>query len=554
MGRHLPDLSETWTIRPDGAVGDTRPEGVFATRKASSLTGSRSSLARPLAILAICAIGAYLRLDHLALQSLWQDEAFSWRITQFPWGEIISRTAADVHPPLYYLLLKGWITLLGDSVFAMRALSVLFDLAALICLYAFCVDLDRVRQPAAPGWTPRKAAFHGLCATGLFALSASEIVHAREVRMYPLAVLLAIASSWALWRALHGIGRQIVSWTSYAVLAVALSYTHYFGLFTIFAQFAFASVFLLRESYQQGTSWISSVKVRGLACAFLVITGALVPWLDVFRHQRVQVVGSYWTRPLSVPIVLGAIDHLFIGQIDIVYPYTGGLSVVLAGFLIVALFWRRQAADCYIALLAVIPLALSIFVSLAQHRNIVVGRCLTMTVPFYLVAAASLIAQLDNVAARLGLASVAYASLAGLLGIVQQDTSAMDKPGLRAAVEAIRAEYRPGDLVISAFGEHLAIRYYARGEFIPKTFFRGGRMPRHFEGASVIGAEDVVDARQLSSLEKGRVWLVVDRGTLLRDVFSEGWRSVRRYEFAESAPYRIHKIYVDLCERTSNSP
>src|SRR5688572_27598207 len=85
-------------------------------------------------LLFIVVLGVGLRSYHLTARSLWFDEAFSWRLSQFPLPELISRDAQDVHPPLYYILLKGWTVVFGASLLALRSFSVF--LAALTI--AFC--------------------------------------------------------------------------------------------------------------------------------------------------------------------------------------------------------------------------------------------------------------------------------------------------------------------------------------------------------------------------------------------------------------------------------
>ncbi len=49
----------------------------------------------------------------------------------------------DVHPPLYYVLLKVWERVFGESLWAVRGLSVLFGAAAVLVAYAVCVEALR---------------------------------------------------------------------------------------------------------------------------------------------------------------------------------------------------------------------------------------------------------------------------------------------------------------------------------------------------------------------------------------------------------------------------
>ena len=44
---------------------------------------------------------------------LWVDEAFSIRMLEHSYGEMIALTAKDVHPPLYYIILKAGIGILN---------------------------------------------------------------------------------------------------------------------------------------------------------------------------------------------------------------------------------------------------------------------------------------------------------------------------------------------------------------------------------------------------------------------------------------------------------
>src|SRR5690349_1883038 len=75
---------------------------------------------------ALClALALALRLYRLGAQSLWLDEGGTWAEvtgrTGKGWlallGELFSKDAAY---PLYHLLLRAWVTLAGDSEWALR--------------------------------------------------------------------------------------------------------------------------------------------------------------------------------------------------------------------------------------------------------------------------------------------------------------------------------------------------------------------------------------------------------------------------------------------------
>lgn len=65
-------------------------------------------------------------------QSVWFDEAYSGALVKFNFDEIWSMTAADVHPPLYYFLLKIWSMMFGSADYVLRFLSVFFGALTII--------------------------------------------------------------------------------------------------------------------------------------------------------------------------------------------------------------------------------------------------------------------------------------------------------------------------------------------------------------------------------------------------------------------------------------
>src|SRR5947209_4889133 len=94
-----------------------------------------------LSLLVILGIGAWLRFYHLDFPPLSDDEAVSWRINQFPLRESVQRTGDDANPPLYYLVLRGWLRVCGDSLLTMRALSALLGLLSILGIYGLVREL-----------------------------------------------------------------------------------------------------------------------------------------------------------------------------------------------------------------------------------------------------------------------------------------------------------------------------------------------------------------------------------------------------------------------------
>src|SRR6266545_2121574 len=89
----------------------------------------------------ILILGAILRLATLSRQSLWLDEGFSYWMANRRWTEVVAYLPLyDIHPPLYYLVLRGMIAL-GGSEWLLRLPSALAGLASIGLLYALGVEL-----------------------------------------------------------------------------------------------------------------------------------------------------------------------------------------------------------------------------------------------------------------------------------------------------------------------------------------------------------------------------------------------------------------------------
>jgi predicted membrane-bound mannosyltransferase len=78
----------------------------------------------------LLAFALALRVWKLTDKNIGLDESTSWYLATGSVSHLVSWTAADVHPPLYYLLLKVWLWVFGDSLVALRSLSVISSVIA----------------------------------------------------------------------------------------------------------------------------------------------------------------------------------------------------------------------------------------------------------------------------------------------------------------------------------------------------------------------------------------------------------------------------------------
>ena len=127
-----------------------------------------------------------LRLWLLGEQNVWWDEGLAiWAVRQ-GWARMTLWTATDVHPPLYFWLLKAWVSLAGESEFSARFISLICGVVTVAALY-----------PLAKALLGRRVA---LLATSLLAFSRFHIWWSQEMRMYIVATLWGVLSLYTLLR------------------------------------------------------------------------------------------------------------------------------------------------------------------------------------------------------------------------------------------------------------------------------------------------------------------------------------------------------------------
>jgi mannosyltransferase len=88
----------------------------------------------------VAGLALVLRLFHLGAWSFWHDEALTILLAQKPMADLVRITAAVVHPPLYFLLVKLFL-LFGHNEFVVRLPSALGSVGAVILLYLIGRDL-----------------------------------------------------------------------------------------------------------------------------------------------------------------------------------------------------------------------------------------------------------------------------------------------------------------------------------------------------------------------------------------------------------------------------
>lgn len=167
----------------------------------------------------IVTLGAFaVRAVSLDAQSLWRDEVDALRFATVPLSDLLANFIRHGwNGPLYFLLLRGWITLTGSSEYAMRFFSLAFGV--------LCVPLVFVLGRRLFGSTV------GLLAALLVTASPYLVWYSQEVKMYTMLPVLAVLAVYGLRRAVDGGGFH---WWAVQVVAISLAvYSHILAVLLI---------------------------------------------------------------------------------------------------------------------------------------------------------------------------------------------------------------------------------------------------------------------------------------------------------------------------------
>lgn len=210
------------------------------------------------ALLAVAAVVASLNV----LGAYGSDEIWSVNAVTKSFAEMTAELRGDIHPPLYYLVLFGWIRLFGTGEYAVRSLSTLFYLASVFALYRWGGELGGKRA--------------GAIAAAVYMTTPLTILVSHFARMYALLSLLSILSTWLYWRAFVDGKRSRGNLALFAVVNALGTLTHIWFFFILFAE---------------GAHWLA-MRQRHFLEFSAVMTGSIMPYAVLWLPTLIRQLGK----------------------------------------------------------------------------------------------------------------------------------------------------------------------------------------------------------------------------------------------------------------------
>ncbi len=489
------------------------------------------------AILSITLLGIIVRLYNLTKISLWHDEAFSALLIKYSWGEMMYRIGLDVHPPLYYIVLRIWHYIFGYSLFSLRLMSVAFGVATVSLVYIFIKKYFDVKT--------------ALIAGLLVAINPFSVQYVTEARMYTMGALLAVLGAIFLAKALNltkdyyensntNKKSLILNYVGFILASAAMIYTHYYLLFTVGMLGAYGLWFNIKFfKWDIKKYWL--IILSGISILILFI-----PWLKVFLFQYKQVGSGYWIPPINVWSVPQTLYDLLI---HIGQPGNIIMILVLAFVILVCVqvIKTYNQPEKYLILFTFLApfIGSLLFALLAKlsgsNSSVYLVRYFLFASPFLLMLVSLWITKIKIY----GLKTIALIVLIiiNLFSIAYywQELKVDKKPGMAALSKMLANNVQSNQkiFVASSF-EFFNYKYYNKTSVKPLLYTNKNKVENlpHFAGTAILTNDDLV----LDFNEAGKtgdvIWVIWTNGFGgSKPAVPKNWKQIDEQGFAEVRPY-----------------
>lgn len=379
-------------------------------------------------------IALVLRIIFIESKNMWFDEVYSWNTAQYDLTGIVKAAAGDIHPPLFYMVLKWWTAVFSDSVFSMRMLSVVFSMLSLGFIYRIAKDILK---------DDRQVFFVII----LYALSPINIHYAQEVRMFMMNTFLCLGSVYYFMKLMDSPNKR--SRVLYVLFSIFAIYTHYFAFLILAAE---GMILVYRQIRAKGEMTL----VKTFAPLIAMILLAYLPWFGEFFRQVSG--GQPWRTPQDgMSLALNSFAYFrdiifsyFIYYKDaVIHQSANAVTAIIVGIyftlIIIGIKSKKIPRNGWIiALFFLIPFVIAVAVS--YKNSLLLSRYISILIPYFLISFAVFAFALRN-------RKIAYS----IIGLVLLASAAGTKFGYemdfknndyRKIISYLEEHYNEGDEVI----------------------------------------------------------------------------------------------------------
>lgn len=396
-------------------------------------------------------LGLIARFNHLTKSNLWYDEAFSGILVRLDFNNLINIIIQDrVHPPLYYIFLKGWVDILGNSQESIKAFSIIFGMLLLVAAFVLLKKVFNTND--------------ALIASFLFALSPFFILYSLEARSYMMLAFEVLLAVFVFIKIYNSNAKSLIEiirlrYFKYLILLFAVMIlTHYLCLPLIVAMCAllFTKVF----------PWSTKIIWAGLVILLLLVLAK--GFLNNGNYRIIAKEGTHtsWLSD-ATPIQTGEVLHSFLfgvqsqtlgNQPGFVFSFLQDMnliSILTLGLVILFATFSSLKGDSKLKAISKLFLINLIIVSIASIAgvNIFLPRYLISLGVVFIVWISVLIATLSF--KKILLVMAIFVAL--LTQVIWKDTSR------EFNITEINAKILENRVLVNSPFDYLVLNYYLNG-------------------------------------------------------------------------------------------
>lgn len=205
--------------------------------------------------------------------SFWGDEGFTIRLAKMGFVDMVSATAKDVHPPLYYFFTQILCHIFGFHGYTYHLTAVIpYGLILVLC----CTVVRK--------WF---GALPAAVVVTLSSLTDAALIYNVEARMYSLAALFVFTAYLAFYQIYQK--NRLMDWFIFGFASLCAAYTHYYALISV-AFFYLMLLPLLRRGKEYTKRILLLYGLTVLSYIF---------WLYVLLKTFKRTNGSWWMTSIA---------------------------------------------------------------------------------------------------------------------------------------------------------------------------------------------------------------------------------------------------------------
>ena len=467
-------------------------------------------------------LGAVARWALIARSSIWHDEGFSVMLALRTPAEVWIGSARDVHPPLYYELLHYWMVLFGNSVHAVRSLSLLAGVLVIPLCFFIAKKMFGARA--------------GVITAFFVALSPFLIRYSVEARMYGVLGIFTLLALYAVVLIAHN-PKNNWSYLLYAIAIAAGLYTHYFAALAVIA------FWLYLITLQKPHNWRFNKTIFLSARWWLANIFALIlflPWVPnmLAQFKRAQGLGwlpktSIWTFHDTIWQFFTFTDaHKLSSALYIIFP----ILIIIASIIVIYNDKTKPRYSRLIVFYSFVPIITALLVS--SFKPIYHERYFAFTLAGICMVLAIAIVDIGRrrvyITTTLAILIIAM-QLIGIRNVYSQSSHRVD-----VVMQKLNTGYNENDNIVA--GE---LYVYFDGSYYNKTgqkiyLYTGKTKPNGY-GESGLLYDKSVYLDSFGSVDSDRVWILGKTGDQgyyqsvpdtwkLLESYSAGYSEVRLYQ------------------------